>query len=79
MLTTIIVMIVALAIGLAYLGLVLLLRSRGERDVALEQEGIRAREAAAVLAYDPDGDRRVRGTTTARPRDLAPRSRPDRP
>jgi len=76
---TTIVIVVALTIGLAYLGLVLWLRSRGEREVALEREGSRAREAAAVLAYDPDGDQRLRSTAPARPRGVAPHSRPDRP
>ena len=47
MFTTIIVIIGALAISLAYLGFVLWLRGRGEREVALERESSRAREAAA--------------------------------
>ena len=48
MFTTIIVIIGALAISLAYLGFVLWLRGRGEREVALEREASRAREAAAA-------------------------------
>jgi hypothetical protein len=46
--TTIIVIIGALAISLAYLGFVLWLRGRGEREVALEREASGARESAAA-------------------------------